>query len=162
MGILRWLEVWQRRRGRRRVLFVCLGNSCRSPMAEAFARSFGGDILVARSAGLLPSRRISSLSRRAMAEKNTPIRKRTPRLVSSYDLSAFDLVVNMTGRSLMFAGAGELLEWQVADPVGEHLAAHRAARDRIEKLVRNLVLNLRFRDGFAPRRDQAHRIPRSY
>jgi protein-tyrosine-phosphatase len=126
-------------------------------MAEAFARSFGGDILVARSAGILPSRGISSLSRRAMAEKNIPIRKRAPRLVSGYDLSAFDLVVNMTGRSMTFAGAGTLLEWQVADPAGEPLASHRAARDRIEKLVRNLVANLRYRDGFAPRRDRAHR-----
>ena len=37
------------------VLFVCIGNSCRSQMAEAFARAYGRDVLVAASAGLAPA-----------------------------------------------------------------------------------------------------------
>jgi arsenate reductase (thioredoxin) len=129
-------------------------------MAEAFARAFGGDILVAESGGLLPSEGISRLSRRVMKEKDIPIRKRAPRLVSSYDLPEFDLVVNMTGRPLSFPRAGGVVEWDVADPAGMKLAAHRAVRDRVEMLVRNLVANLRFRDGFAPRRDRAQRAGR--
>lgn len=134
-----------------------MGNSCRSPMAEAFARALGGDIIVAESAGLLPSKGISKLSRRVMQEKNTPILKRTPRLVSSYHLPEFDLVVNMTGLRLRLAHAAAVVEWDVPDPAGMKLAAHREVRDRIEALVRNLVANLRFRDGFAPRRDRAQR-----
>lgn len=124
-------------------------------MAEAFARAFGDDILIARSAGLLPSEAISKVSRRVMREKNVPIRKRAPRLMSHYNLAEFDLVVNMTGRPLTFAHAGAVVEWNVADPAGMKLASHRAVRDSIEALVRNLVENLRFREGFAPRRDCA-------
>jgi arsenate reductase (thioredoxin) len=156
--MLRWLEVFRRRDGRRRILFVCMGNSCRSPMAEAFARALGDDILIARSAGLLPSEAISNSTRRAMMEKNVPIRNRAPRLLSSYNLAEFDLVVNMTGRPLVFAKAGNVIDWDVADPAGRKLASHRAARDCIEVLVRNLLANLRFREGFAPRRDRAQSV----
>lgn len=153
--MFRWLEIFRRVDGRRRVLFVCLGNSCRSPMAEAFARVFGDDILIARSAGLMPSEAISTLSRRVMQERNVPIRKRAPRLLSRYNLAEFDLVVNMTGHPLTFAHTGAVVEWNVADPAGMKLASHRAVRDSIEALLRNLVENLRFREGFAPRRDVA-------
>lgn len=149
--------MFRRKDSRRRILFVCMGNSCRSPMAEAFACALGGDIIVAESAGILPSKGISKLSRRVMRERNTPIRKRMPRLVSSYHLPEFDLVVNMTGQPLRFAHAAAVVEWDVPDPAGMKLAAHREVRDRIEALVRNLVANLRFRDGFAPRRDRAQR-----
>ena len=124
-------------------------------MAEAFARALGDDVLIARSAGLLPSEAISRSSRRVMREKSVPIEKRVPRLISYYDLAEFDLVVNMTGRPLTFAYAGAVVEWDVADPAGMQEASHREVRDRIEALVRTLVANLRFREGFAPRRDRA-------
>jgi protein-tyrosine-phosphatase len=124
-------------------------------MAEAFARAFGDDVLIARSAGLLPSESVSKSSGRVMLERNVPIGTRAPRLVSYYDLAEFDLVVNMTGRPLTFADAGAVVEWEVADPARMPLSSHRAVRDRIEALVSNLVANLRFREGFAPRRDRA-------
>jgi len=37
----------------KKVLFVCIGNVCRSPMAEAFANHYGNDVLIAKSAGWL-------------------------------------------------------------------------------------------------------------
>ena len=42
----------------KRVLFVCIGNACRSQMAEAFARAYGSDVLVASSAGLFPAKAV--------------------------------------------------------------------------------------------------------
>jgi len=54
---------------RKRVLFVCLGNSCRSQMAEAFARAYGSDVLIAASAGLTPASGVAADTSRAMAEK---------------------------------------------------------------------------------------------
>ena len=39
----------------KRVLFVCIGNACRSQMAEAFARTYGSDVMIAASAGLAPA-----------------------------------------------------------------------------------------------------------
>ncbi len=51
-----------------RVLFVCVENSCRSQMAEAFARLLGGDRIEAHSAGSRPSGVVSPRAIAAMAE----------------------------------------------------------------------------------------------
>ena len=40
---------------KQRVLFICIGNACRSQMAEAFAKAYGSDILIVQSAGLAPA-----------------------------------------------------------------------------------------------------------
>src|SRR5271156_244497 len=50
---------------KKRVLFVCIGNSCRSQMAEAFARAYGSDVMVAQSAGLSPATTISAVTKQA-------------------------------------------------------------------------------------------------
>ena len=124
-------------------------------MAEAFARAYGSDIVAASSAGLLPSRDISKYTRMAMQERNIPLGRRKPRLLSSYRLAEFDLVVNMTGQPVQFPGAGAVVDWDVPDPAGKKLPAHRAVRDLIESRVRNLVARLRFGGG-PVRRQQKH------
>ena len=50
---------------KKRVLFVCIGNSCRSQMAEAFARAYGADIMEVQSAGVSPATMASSVAVRA-------------------------------------------------------------------------------------------------
>ena len=64
------------------VLFVCVGNACRSRMAEAFANAYGSDVLDASSAGLVPATRSSRTTRQVMSEKRIAIdaRERTPGL----------------------------------------------------------------------------------
>ena len=52
----------------KRVLFVCIGNSCRSQMAEAFARAYGRDVVAPASAGVYPANVIAPDTMRAMAE----------------------------------------------------------------------------------------------
>src|SRR2546428_11597948 len=54
---------------KKRVLFGCIGNSCRSQMAEGFARAYGSDVMVARSAGLSPATVIAPLTRQGVAER---------------------------------------------------------------------------------------------
>ena len=44
----------KRAAAKRRVLFVCIGNSCRSQVAEAFARAYGSDVMEVQSAGVSP------------------------------------------------------------------------------------------------------------
>src|ERR1700682_6833223 len=51
---------------KKRVLFVCIGNSCRSQMAEAFARAYGADIMEAQSAGVNPATYIAPLTRQTL------------------------------------------------------------------------------------------------
>jgi len=58
----------------KRVLFVCIGNACRSQMAEGFARAYGADVMIPASAGLAPAMNVARDTKTAMAEKDIDIR----------------------------------------------------------------------------------------
>ena len=67
------------RKGKKRVLFVCIGNACRSQMAEAFARAYGSDVLSAHSAGLAPAGAVPPLTRQVLNERNIPVEGQYPK-----------------------------------------------------------------------------------
>lgn len=131
------------RDSRQRVLFVCIGNACRSQMAEAFARAYGSDVIVPASAGLGPAPFIAPATVRAMSEKNIDIREHFPKALWHLGRSQFDLVVNMSGSSLPGNPGVPVREWDVADPVLMDYQNHCAIRDQIERMVMNLILELR-------------------
>ena len=54
---------------KRLVVFVCVGNACRSPMAEGFARALGAEVMEAVSAGIAPAGFVSEQAIEAMREK---------------------------------------------------------------------------------------------
>src|SRR5271165_2238746 len=62
-----------------RVLFVCIGNSCRSQMAEGFARAYGADVMAVQSAGLSPAVMVSPLTKTVLAERNIHIDDQFPK-----------------------------------------------------------------------------------
>jgi arsenate reductase len=134
----------------KRVLFVCVGNACRSQMAEAFARVYGQDALVAASAGLAPAMAVMPDTVRAMAEKEIDLRDQFPKSVHHMRRSRFDLVVNMTGLPLPGDTRAPVEEWSVPDPVAMDYEEHCEVRDQIERLVMNLILKLR-REQQVPR-----------
>jgi len=128
---------------RLRVLFVCMGNACRSPMAEAFANAYGPDVIDARSAGLTPARAISSVTRLVVEEKEIhSLRTAVPRGIAAIDLSRIDLIVNMSGHALP-SFETPVIRVAVRDPNGKDEAVHRQVRDRIEAQVIELVRSLR-------------------
>ena len=127
----------------KRVLFVCVGNACRSQMAEAFARAYGQDALVAASAGLTPAMAVMPDTVRAMAEKEIDLAGQFPKSIRHLGHSQFDLVVNMTGIPLPDGIGATVVEWRVPDPVAMKYEAHCDVRDEIERLVMNLILKLR-------------------
>ena len=128
----------------KRVLFVCIGNSCRSQMAEAFARAYGGDVLVAASAGLYPATRIAPDTMRAMDEKNLDLRDHFPKSIAQLGKRVrFDIVLNMSGFPLPEGMEAAVYAWNVPDPVSMNYGDHCAVRDKIESLVVQLVLDLR-------------------
>lgn len=131
------------------VLFVCIGNACRSQMAEGFARAYGGDVLEAMSAGLQPYTHVPAATRETMAEKGIDIENHFPKHISEFAEVKLDLVVNLSGQRLP-AGLPEVREWPVKDPFGGSPASYRAARDRIEALVMELVLEIRRAAGGEP------------
>jgi arsenate reductase len=134
----------------KRVLFVCMGNACRSQMAEAFARVYGQDALVAASAGLTPAMDVASDTVRAMAEKEIDLSGHFPKHIRHLGRSQFDLVVNMTGFPLPDDIGAPVEEWIVPDPVVMKYEEHCQVRDEIEQLVMNLIMKLR-REQQAPR-----------
>ena len=82
-----------------RVLFLCIGNACRSPMAEGFARTYGSDVLHAQSAGLAPALAVAPLTHHVMLEKNIDLGDCYPKELEHVD-GAIDLIINMSGHDV--------------------------------------------------------------
>jgi len=129
----------------KRVLFVCIGNACRSQMAEGFARAYGSDVLVPASAGLAPAMGLARDTITAMAEKDIDVRHHFPKTIRHLGRSRFDLVINMSGSEIPAALVPDatVVEWEVDDPVFMKYEDHCKVRDQIEILVMKLILDLR-------------------
>lgn len=80
------------------VLFLCTGNSCRSQMAEGWARRLWGDRLVARSAGLL-AHGLNPHAVRVMAEAGVDISGHRSKTLAEVDVGALDVVVSVCGHA---------------------------------------------------------------
>ncbi|MCX6631292.1 MAG: hypothetical protein NTW28_27080 [Candidatus Solibacter sp.] len=128
---------------KKRVLFVCIGNACRSQMAEGFARTYGSDVMMAASVGLAPATAVAPDTVRAMDEKNIDLRDHFPKSLRQMGRAEFDLVINMSGFFLPKEFKWRVVDWEVADPVDMEYAEHCEVRDAIEQLVMKLVLELR-------------------
>jgi arsenate reductase len=131
---------------RTKVLFLCIGNACRSQMAEAIARHSASDIMEPSSAGLLPFGEIPSTTVIVLRERGISAAGQRSKPLRSEDMSAADIVINMTGRSgaEIFKGPATPIEdWDVGDPYGSNLAVYREIRDLIEKRVEDLARRLR-------------------
>lgn len=128
---------------RKRVLFVCIGNSCRSQMAEGFARTYGSDVIIPASAGLAPAAGIAADTHRAMLERNIDIKDHFPKTMRQLGRARFDLAVNMSGEEIPPTAAEHIVEWDIDDPVRETYERHCEIRDEIERKVMGLVLELR-------------------
>jgi len=129
----------------KRVLFVCIGNACRSQMAEGFARAYGSDVLIPASAGLAPAMSVARDTKKVMAEKEIDLRDHFPKSIRHLGRVQFDLLVNMSGSEIPtdVASKTTVIEWDVDDPVFMKYEEHCKVRDEIEKLVMTLILNLR-------------------
>lgn len=127
----------------KRVLFVCLGNACRSQMAEAFARAYGSDVLVAASAGLTPAMKVAEDTMRAMLEKGLDLRDHFPKSIRHLGRAHFDIVINMSGFDLPDSVGASIRSWDIPDPVFLKYEEHCEVRDAIERLVMTLIMELR-------------------
>ena len=128
---------------KKKVLFVCIGNICRSPMAEAMARKYGSDVLEASSAGLNPAHTNTPFTRTVLTEKNVELGNHLPRRFRDTDPKSFDLIVNISGVPLPTNLGVPVEEWNVDDPMGKNEDEFRKARETIEMLVMRLVLRAR-------------------
>jgi arsenate reductase len=127
----------------KKVLFVCIGNSCRSQMAEGFARAYGAGVVNPMSAGLYPATSVSRLTREVMADRRIDISDHFPKGFGEVPVETFDIVVNMSGHPLPPELRPDVLEWTVDDPMGFDRPVYEEAASHIEGLVRNLIEQIR-------------------
>ena len=126
----------------KRVLFVCVENSNRSQMAEAFARMLGGDGVEALSAGSKPSGRINPKAIRFMGELGYDLEAHASKSLD--DIAGdFDAVVTMgCGASCPWVPAQRREDWALPDPRDMDDDGYRAVRDEIGARVRALLASL--------------------
>jgi len=133
--------------GKKRVLFVCIGNSCRSQMAEGFARAYGSDVLAAASAGVSPAMLIAPLTKQVLEERNIRIDGHFPKGLEIVARESFDVIVNMSGfnmtRIKLPGSSARVVDWSVPDPIGQNESVYRTVAAQIEALVMRLILELR-------------------
>ena len=127
----------------KRVLFVCVENSNRSQMAEAFARVHGGAHVVAVSAGSRPSGQINPRAIAFMAERGIDLAMQHSKSLSDVEGEAFDAVVTMgCGDACPWIPAARRLDWALPDPKLLPDDGFRGVRDEIEQRVLALLREL--------------------
>ena len=134
-----------------RVLFLCVHNSARSQMAEAFLKEFGGHLFDAESAGLEPGK-LNPFVLRAMAEIGIDLSGKATKSV--FDLHragrSYDVVVTVCSKEAaercpIFPGRSEKLHWPFDDPSSfkgsddEVMRSVRRVRDEIRKAVLGFI-----------------------
>ncbi len=121
-------------------LFVCIENSCRSQIAEGFARARGGDGISAHSAGSRPSGQVNPRAVQFMAEKGIDIASQRSTGLDDLPDLCWDYVVTMgCGDACPHLPARHRLEWDLPDPKNLSDDEFRAVRDRIEGLVHEMI-----------------------
>jgi len=124
----------------KKVLFVCVENSCRSQMAEGWARHLGKGEIEAYSAGSKPSGTVNPDAVKVMAEAGIDISGQPSKGFLDLPVKEFDYVVTMGCKDVCpFAPANKHIEWQIEDPKGRDIDYFRKARDVIKLKVMGLI-----------------------
>jgi len=128
---------------RQRVVFVCVENSNRSQMAEAFARIHGGEDVEAFSAGSRPSGRVNPKAIEAMREHDYDLSAHQSKGLDDLQAIEFDAAVTMgCGDSCPNLRAKLREDWQIPDPREMPPEEFREVRDLIETKVKELLAGL--------------------
>lgn len=127
----------------KKVLFVCVENSNRSQMAEAFARMHGGAQIEAHSAGSRPSGRVNPKAIEAMSELGYDLTQHTSKGLDSFNGSEVEVAVTMgCGDECPLVLAKQRVDWKIPDPREMSPEEFRGVRDLIERQVKSLIEQL--------------------
>jgi protein-tyrosine-phosphatase len=122
-----------------KILFICLGNSCRSIMAEALVRHRCGDRWEAASAGLNPLGVVAPETLEVLTEIRVSLAGLRSKGLEDFDLAEYQLLVNLSEYSVEGrippAYTGRVLHRPVLDPYGGSLEVYRQSRDAINRLI---------------------------
>lgn len=135
---------------KKRVLFLCTGNSARSQMAEAFLRHYAGDQYEAHSAGLEP-KDMNPFTIQVMEEIGFSMIEHSSKGVAVYlGKTLFQYLITVCDHAekncpTAWPGVNQRLHWSFEDPAAfegsedEKLKKFREVRDQIEQKVRNWI-----------------------
>ena len=139
---------------RLRILFVCIGNSCRSPMAESIARRDAADLFACGSAGLNALGVVQAQTLQTLAANGYPTDGLYSKPILNDAWLDADLVINMSGypRERAFARADwhKVEDWDVEDPYGSDPQVYQRIFEDIRNRIETLAARLRERER--PRR----------
>lgn len=117
-----------------RLLFVCVGNSCRSQMAEGIARSMGH---VADSAGTHPAENIAPNAVKVLQSRGISTEGMSPKNVDDFSADDYDMVISM-GCGVHCPLMPIEQDWELEDPVGQALHVYEATANEIERRLQLL------------------------
>ena len=127
----------------KRMLFVCVENSNRSQMAEAFARVHGGEAVEAFSAGSRPSGTINPKAVTTMRELGYDLSLHTSKSLNEVPDIEYDFVATMgCGDECPFIRAKQREDWEIPDPKYMDAEGFREVRDQIETKVKTAIAGL--------------------
>jgi arsenate reductase len=127
----------------RKLLFVCVENSCRSQMAEAFADIYGGDGIEAFSAGSRPSGVVNPKAIASMREIGYDLTTHDSKSLDDLPSVEWDLVATMgCGDECPFVRTKRREDWQIPDPKNMDTEDFRRVRDEIGEKIRSLLQGL--------------------
>ena len=126
---------------KKKILFVCIENSNRSQMSQAFAKILGGDVIAAYSAGSKPSGIVNPKAIAAMAELGYDLSKHDSKNLDEVQAFApFDAVVTMgCGDACPWMPAKQFMDWQIPDPKHMEPKEFNEVRDFIKTKVEELL-----------------------
>ena len=126
-----------------KIMFICIANTCRSPMAEAMARQIGGNSVEAFSGGLMATGSVAEGSISTLEYLGYDADGLESKSISDVEIAEMDVIVSLIGPDgLRYLPAGisaELVTWVVRDPYGEDEEAYLTAARTIEKKVKILL-----------------------
>ncbi len=129
----------------KKLLFVCVGNSCRSIMAEAWLNALiSPDRAIAMSAGTEPAEEVNPLAIRVMKEAGISIENKKPRMLTPEMNMEFDYIITMgCMEGCPVTPREKTIKWNIYDPKGKPVEKFREVRDTIKREVEKLIYELR-------------------
>ncbi len=127
----------------KRVLFVCVENSCRSQIAEAFARMHGAGAIEPYSAGSNPSGQVNLKAIASMHELGYDLSRHVSKSLSEIPAVEYDVAVTMgCGDACPNVRAKQREDWNIPDPKALPTEEFQKVRDQIGQQVRELLARL--------------------
>ncbi|MCM8783612.1 MAG: arsenate reductase ArsC [Candidatus Omnitrophica bacterium] len=128
---------------KKKILFVCVENSCRSQIAEGFANHLGKDKLVAYSAGSKPAYTIEPKAVTVMRELGIDISQQNSKGFNDLTVKNFDYAITLGCKDICpFVPAEKHIHWDIEDPKGKSIEFFRKVRDELKQKIEDLIKNL--------------------